>query len=99
MLLSVEEIYRWGDTNSSKRNIVEGQRIVKAGHIIKCGKTSTEQNEVKLLAYCMQTSSLKQKPKTFRILVALFQANSKSTCSILLKKFLRATVYCPLQGK
>ncbi|KAK0072424.1 hypothetical protein PV326_000094, partial [Microctonus aethiopoides] len=60
----LQEICRWGQTNHSKRNYIEGKKIASAGHIVKCGKQSETNNndEVRFVAFCMQTSRLKNKP-------------------------------------
>ena len=44
---------------------MEGERLLKAGHIIKCGKDkeiSESSGAVKLTAYCLKTSKLKEDP-------------------------------------
>ncbi|KAK0160354.1 hypothetical protein PV328_007774 [Microctonus aethiopoides] len=65
MYISEREICRWGETNPSKRNYIEGKKIVSAGHIVKCGKLSEINNndEVRFVAFCMQTSHLNNKPR------------------------------------
>ncbi|KAK0075862.1 hypothetical protein PV326_011235, partial [Microctonus aethiopoides] len=44
MYISEQEICRWGETNPSKRNYIEGKKIASAGHIVKCGKLSETNN-------------------------------------------------------
>ena len=42
---------------------MEGERLLKAGHIIKCGKDkeiSESSGAVKFTAYCLKTSKLKE---------------------------------------
>ncbi|KAK0160375.1 hypothetical protein PV328_007791 [Microctonus aethiopoides] len=64
MYISEQEICRWSETNPSKRNYIEGKKIANAEHIVKCGKLSETNNndEVKFVTFCMQTSNLKNKP-------------------------------------
>ncbi|KAK0176939.1 hypothetical protein PV328_001037 [Microctonus aethiopoides] len=64
MYISEQEICRWNETNPSKRNYIERKKIASAGHIVKCGKLNETNNndEVRFVAFCMQTSHLKNKP-------------------------------------
>lgn len=64
MYISEAEICLWGDTNPSKRNYIEGKKIASAGHIVQCGKIGNDscRDEVKFVAFCVQTSNLKDKP-------------------------------------
>ena len=38
MLLSMTDICDWARKNLAVRKFVEGERVLSAGHIIKCGK-------------------------------------------------------------
>lgn len=46
------------------RNFVEGERILKAEHILKCGKNSIQsvRQAVSITAYCLQPSNIKENP-------------------------------------
>lgn len=60
-MFSINEICEWAGTNPSQRNFREGENILRAGHLISCGKHKNETCEsgsVKLTAYCLQTSQL-----------------------------------------
>lgn len=64
MYISEQEICRWGETNPSKRNYIEGKKIASAGHIVKCGKIvdKNSSDAVRFVAFCIQTSNLRDKP-------------------------------------
>ncbi|KAK0075193.1 hypothetical protein PV326_011805, partial [Microctonus aethiopoides] len=58
----------WISRNVNKTNTV----YTHAGHIVKCGKLSEKNNndEVRFIAFCMQTSHLKNKPHEFNCSVS-----------------------------
>ena len=60
----MQNIYDWAGANSPQRKIVEGKRILEAGHIVKCRinvETSTS-GIVSSTAADRQTSQLREKP-------------------------------------
>ncbi|KYM94638.1 hypothetical protein ALC62_14725 [Cyphomyrmex costatus] len=64
-MFSINEICEWAGTNPSQRNFREGENILRAGHLISCGKhenQTCESESVKLTAYCLQTSQLRASP-------------------------------------
>lgn len=64
-MISISEICEWAGTNPSQRNFREGENILKAGHLISCGKhenQTLESNSVKLTAHCLQMSQLRASP-------------------------------------
>lgn len=65
MFINISEICEWAGTSPSQRNFREGENILRAGHLISCGKHENESREnslIKLTAYCLQTSQLKASP-------------------------------------
>ncbi|KAK0170632.1 hypothetical protein PV328_008459 [Microctonus aethiopoides] len=64
MYISEQEICRWGQTNPCKRNYIKGKKIASVEHIMKSGELNGINNndEVRFVAFCMQTSHLKNKP-------------------------------------
>ncbi|KAK0178534.1 hypothetical protein PV327_007415 [Microctonus hyperodae] len=63
-MISIKEICTWAGTKPDNRNFVEGERLLQAGHILKCGKCSVkcDRGAVSIIAYCLQTSHLKENP-------------------------------------
>ncbi|KAK0075267.1 hypothetical protein PV326_011742 [Microctonus aethiopoides] len=64
-MINIRAICDWAGTNPKQRNFVEGERILKAGHIIKCCKNKNLNelsDTVDFTAYCLKTSKLKEIP-------------------------------------
>lgn len=64
MSLNIKEICDWAGTNPSQRNFTQGEKILSAGHLIKCAKSVFEESgeHIEITAFCMQTSNLRDKP-------------------------------------
>lgn len=62
MLLTISEICNWAGANPSERNFVEGERLLKAGHVIKCGKNVEIDGTISLTALCLQTTNIRLVP-------------------------------------
>ena len=62
MRLSVQEICVFTESTPSCRNFVEGEKVLNAGHVIFCGKTSQDHACVSFIAFCLQTSNMKSNP-------------------------------------
>ena len=45
VLISIENIYDWAGRNLAERIFIEGERVLNAGHIIKCGKNPTSKSD------------------------------------------------------
>lgn len=60
--LSFLEIIKYIDTYNSSRTVVEGERILKARHIITCGISGKKQKKVNIFALCLQSSSIAADP-------------------------------------
>ena len=57
------DICDWAGENLAGRKFVEGERVLSAGHIIKCGKNGDSNGDiVSILSVCLQTSQLREKP-------------------------------------
>lgn len=54
MLLTISNICEWAGTNPAERKFIEGERVLKAGHIIKCGKNVESNGNVSFTALCLQ---------------------------------------------
>lgn len=64
-MINISAICDWASTNPKQKNFVEGERILKAGHIIKCAKNEDKDecsDTVSFTAYCLETSKLKEAP-------------------------------------
>lgn len=63
-MLTISAICDWAGTNPRQRNFIEGERLLKAGHIFKCGRNSDENDSgvTSFTSYCLQTSKLRDHP-------------------------------------
>ena len=71
MRLSVQEICDYTESTPSCRNFVEGEKVLNAGHVIFCGKTSQDRACVSFLAFCLQTSNMKSSPHEIKGSISL----------------------------
>lgn len=57
MLLTLEKICEHAGRNLAQRCFVEGERVLQAGHVIKCGKYNQTGNssDTHIKAFCLQT--------------------------------------------
>lgn len=64
MLLNITDILVWTGDNPKQKNIHDAQRILSAGHLIKCGinREKSDKNVNVITALCIQTSHMKEKP-------------------------------------
>lgn len=64
MLLKIEEIVAWTGTNPSRRNYVEGNRVLEANHIIKILKNAEKLDgeTVSIICLCLQTTHMRDSP-------------------------------------
>ncbi|XP_053599227.1 ankyrin-3-like [Microplitis demolitor] len=62
--INYAEIFNWVGSNPAQKNIKDAERIIAAGHLLKCGKNieSINSDVVTFSALCLQTSHLKEKP-------------------------------------
>ena len=81
MKLTIAEICRFTASTPSCRNFVEGERVLHAGHVIFCGKEAENETSTKVIAFCMQTSSLKDKPHEIRGEITLQGIVKDAVCS------------------
>jgi len=42
MFIAMKDICDWAGTNPSQKRFVKGERMLEAGHIIKCGKSTDD---------------------------------------------------------
>lgn len=58
-------------TNLSQRCFIGGERVLPAGHIIKCGKYDQirDSSDTHIKAFFLQTSHLKEKPHEIKIVI------------------------------
>lgn len=63
MKLSMQEICKFACTKPSNKNFIGGESVLNAGHVIKCGQVSNSDcNIISILAFCLQTSHMKDNP-------------------------------------
>lgn len=64
MLINLENICDWAGTNPAQRNFVEGERVLAANHILKCGLSyeDASSDEISFTALCLQTSCIRGPP-------------------------------------
>ena len=83
MKLSIAEICKFSGSTPSCRNFVEGEKILQAGHVIFCDQLDTDsEEEIKIIAFCLQSSSLKSAPHEIKgdILCSGKIINFKCSC-------------------
>lgn len=83
-MINIRVICDWAGTNPKQRNFVEGERILKAGHLIKFGKNKEKcerSGVVNFTAYCLKTSKLKENPHEINGEVTLSGEISSIQCS------------------
>lgn len=63
-MFSINEFFCWVGSNPAQKNIRNAEKILQAGHLIKCGKNNDNPNSdvVTFTALCLQTSHVKDKP-------------------------------------
>lgn len=60
--IGIMDIFKFLDGNSNSRCIEEGEKILKAHHLITCGIKNMDDTTVELLGLCLQTSALSAPP-------------------------------------
>ena len=66
MRLEIGEVCKFAKCGVSSRNFVEGEiLLINAGYVLNCG-TIDESAEHNLLAFCVQTSGVKERPHTIK---------------------------------
>lgn len=81
MKLSMGEICKFTNSTPSCRNFIKGERILHAGHVINCARQNSAGVDIKIIAFCMQTSNLKSAPHEIKAKVAFDNTISDITCS------------------
>ncbi|XP_018315359.1 uncharacterized protein [Mycetomoellerius zeteki] len=63
IILTISQICEWAGTKvlqvPVERKFVEGERVLKAGHTIRCGKNVESDGKVSFTALCLQTSNIR----------------------------------------
>ena len=80
MRLEIGEVWKFAKCGVSSRNFVEGETLLNAGHVLNCGKIdrSAEHN---LLAFCVQTSGVKERPHSIKGEIGAGRKILSMTCS------------------
>lgn len=101
MLIKTEDIFAWANTNSSRRNVIEGHRVLNANHIIKIGRLENNiSGNVSLTALCLQTSNLKELPHEINGIIRVngeivsFKCSCKAGLSEKCKHIIAVLLYC-----
>ena len=83
MLLNISDILTWTGNNPKQKNIRDAQRILSAGHLIRCGINSEKSNEnvTVVTAQSIQTSHMKEKPHEIKANIAKSGKIMSVTCS------------------
>ncbi|XP_072385868.1 uncharacterized protein [Diabrotica undecimpunctata] len=67
IMFSVVEYFKYLGGNENSRRVYEGEQVVRAGHIIMCGRLHTEkQDRIVIYALCLQTSALQSSPHVIK---------------------------------
>lgn len=63
-MLSSKEILDWVGSNPAQIKFISPEKILQAGHLIKCGKNNENINSdiVSFSALCLQSSHVKERP-------------------------------------
>ena len=80
MRLEIGKVCKFAKCGVSSRNFVEGERLLNAGHVLNCGKID-ESAEHNLLAFCVQTSGVKERPHTIKGEICAGEKILSMTCS------------------
>lgn len=62
MAIIRESIKLWAGENTAQRNFIEGERVLYAGHIVKCGINDQKERQpdtLNFVSLCLQTSQIK----------------------------------------
>lgn len=101
MKLPMAEICKFANCTVSSRNYVEGEKVLNSKHILLCGKLGlTSTDKIKIIAYCLQTSDLKNNPHEIKGemtaggLIINFQCSCKAGLSEKCKHVLAVLLYC-----
>ncbi|OXU21062.1 hypothetical protein TSAR_014568 [Trichomalopsis sarcophagae] len=105
-MISMKSICDWAGSNPSQRKFIEGERVYKAGHIIKCGKSEQLQNgyTMTFTAVCLQTSNLRDNPHEINGQVSSDGKILNCSCSCKAglgekcKHIIAALLYCYQKG-
>nr|XP_046471424.1 uncharacterized protein LOC124213811 [Neodiprion pinetum] len=65
MKISIQEICEFANTQPSPKKFIGGEDILDEGHLMKCGLQQSDtscDNKYKIIAFCLQTSRLKDPP-------------------------------------
>lgn len=68
MNFNLEQICSWANTDKTRRNFKEGERVLAAQHILSCGKKLNQNDDAVIItAFCLSTSQLKgSRPHTIQ---------------------------------
>ncbi|KYM96020.1 hypothetical protein ALC62_13328, partial [Cyphomyrmex costatus] len=59
IMVGIAEICAFTSSTPSCRNFTEGEKVLRAGHVLYCGKQTGVETCVSLIAFCLQSSNLK----------------------------------------
>lgn len=60
-MLTIEEICKWADTSIKSSNFTEGERILKAQHVIYCRKKMSNSEIIDIFAKCLSAVRISDK--------------------------------------
>ncbi|XP_051173414.1 uncharacterized protein LOC127289492 [Leptopilina boulardi] len=91
MILNISDVCAFANATPSTRNFLEGEKLLHAGHLLFCGKEAKEDNLINLIAFCIQSSKIKDAPheiKQLRILMSWtpFPVPTKNACGTILER-------------
>ena len=91
MIITIQEICQWVETDPGKRNFIGGEKVLNVGHLTTCRKVKDDYdaNNIKLFALCIRSSGTTTneilRDFTSLIFVAFFHATNTSIFSGLPK--------------
>ncbi|XP_014206437.1 uncharacterized protein LOC106637964 [Copidosoma floridanum] len=82
MKLMLAEICKYGECTIASKNFVEGEKLLNADYLLKCGTLTTHNdNGYDIVAYCRQVASANEKPHEIRGNINIDGSVTSFTCS------------------
>ena len=77
----IAQIYDFTKFTHDCKNLVEGGRILHAGHLLFCEKEVENETSVSIIAFCLETSYLKSAPHKIRGTLLFNGVSEKMQCT------------------
>lgn len=81
MKLTLAEICKYGECTITSRNFSEGEKLLNADYLSKCGRLEVEGDVNTIMAYCRQYSAVNGKPHEIKGSINISGTISSFTCT------------------